>query len=126
MFAEAEATGYEQDEPIRYVKNDAINSAVETLTTMSAEPWTLRRIVGRMGLGSQPGDRRFGRGGGRRPDLLGQETDIDGFNLSRIVTPEGTMPGDPLSRPLVEIARDLREKRPTARELVGSLERTRL
>ncbi len=28
------------------------------------------------------------------------------------------MPGDPLSRPLVEIARDLREKRTTARELV--------
>ena len=33
---------YEPDEPIRYVKNDAINSAVETLTTRSAEPWTLR------------------------------------------------------------------------------------
>src|SRR3954453_12215583 len=31
---------------------------------------------------------------------------------------EVTMPGDPLSRPLVEIARDLREKRTTARELV--------
>jgi aspartyl-tRNA(Asn)/glutamyl-tRNA(Gln) amidotransferase subunit A len=29
-----------------------------------------------------------------------------------------TMPGDPLSRPLVEIARDLREKRTSARELV--------
>ena len=28
------------------------------------------------------------------------------------------MPGDPLSRPLVEIARDLREKRTSARELV--------
>jgi hypothetical protein len=27
---------YEQDEPIRYVKNDAINSAVETLTTIPA------------------------------------------------------------------------------------------
>src|SRR3954471_22344306 len=31
---------------------------------------------------------------------------------------EVTMPGDPLSRPLVEIARDLREKGTTARELV--------
>src|SRR5882724_9758084 len=80
---------YEQDEPIRYVKNDAINSAVETLTTMSPEPWTLRRIVGRMALGS------------RNPAIVGsveevaddliawvEETDIDGFNLSRIVTPE--------------------------------------
>src|SRR6202030_3986850 len=28
---------YKLDEPIRYVKNDAINSAVETLTTLSAE-----------------------------------------------------------------------------------------
>ena len=28
------------------------------------------------------------------------------------------MPGDPLSRPLIEIAHDLREKRITARELV--------
>ena len=28
------------------------------------------------------------------------------------------MPGDPLSRPLIEIARALREKRVTARELV--------
>ena len=81
---------YEPDEPIRYVKNDAINSAVETLTTLSTEPWTLRRIVSRMGLGS------------RNPAIVGSaeevaedlsswvdETDIDGFNLSRIVTPEG-------------------------------------
>ena len=81
---------YEPDEPIRYVKNDAINSAVETLTTLSTEPWTLRRIVSRMGLGS------------RNPPIVGSaeevaedliswvdDTDIDGFNLSRIVTPEG-------------------------------------
>src|SRR5215813_2145389 len=33
---------YQLDEPIRYVKNDAINSAVEMLTTLSTEPWTLR------------------------------------------------------------------------------------
>jgi alkanesulfonate monooxygenase SsuD/methylene tetrahydromethanopterin reductase-like flavin-dependent oxidoreductase (luciferase family) len=71
------------------VKNDAINSAVETLTTLSAEPWTLRRIISGMGLGS------------RNPAVVGsaeevaddltswvEETDIDGFNLSRIVTPE--------------------------------------
>ncbi|HEY2533313.1 MAG TPA: LLM class flavin-dependent oxidoreductase [Xanthobacteraceae bacterium] len=80
---------YEIDEPIRYVKNDANNSAVEAITTLSAEPWTLRRIIGQMGLGS------------RNPPIIGsasevadeliawvQETDIDGFNLSRIVTPE--------------------------------------
>ena len=45
--------GSHPDEPIRYVKNDAINSAVETLTTLSTEPWTLQRIVSRMGLGSR-------------------------------------------------------------------------
>ena len=80
---------YELDEPIRYVKNDANNSAVEAITTLSAEPWTLRRIIGQMGLGS------------RNPPIIGsasevadelmtwvKETDIDGFNLSRIVSPE--------------------------------------
>jgi len=80
---------YEQDEPIRYVKNDAINSAVETLTTMSAEPWTLRRIVGRMGLGSR-NPAIVGSAEEVADDLIAwvEETDIDGFNLSRIVTPE--------------------------------------
>jgi long-chain alkane monooxygenase len=80
---------YEMDEPIRYVKNDANNSAVEAITTLSAEPWTLRRIIGQMGMG------------GRLPPIVGsaegvadeliawvEETGIDGFNLSRIVTPE--------------------------------------
>ncbi|HJU20241.1 MAG TPA: LLM class flavin-dependent oxidoreductase [Stellaceae bacterium] len=80
---------YGMDEPIRYVKNDAMNSAVEAITRLSAEPWTLRRIIGQMGLGS------------RTPPIVGsaeevadaliawvEETGIDGFNLSRIVTPE--------------------------------------
>jgi long-chain alkane monooxygenase len=80
---------YAMDEPIRYVKTDAMNSAVEAITKSSAEPWTLRRIIGQMGLGS------------RMPPILGaaeevadeliawvDETDVDGFNLSRIVTPE--------------------------------------
>jgi long-chain alkane monooxygenase len=80
---------YGLDEPIRYVKNDAMNSAVEAITRLSAEPWTVRRIIGQMGLGS------------RNPPLVGAaeevadeliawvaETDIDGFNLSRTVTPE--------------------------------------
>jgi len=81
---------YEPDEPIRYVKNDAINSAVETLTTMSAEPWTLRRITDRMGLGSR-NPAIVGSAEEVADDLIGwvEETDIDGFNLSRIVTPEG-------------------------------------
>src|SRR5262250_467998 len=81
---------YEPDEPIRYVKNDAINSAVDTLTTLSTEPWTLRRIVGRMGLGSR-NPAIVGSAEEVAQDLISwvEETDIDGFNLSRIVTPEG-------------------------------------
>jgi long-chain alkane monooxygenase len=80
---------YEMDEPIRYVKNDAMNSAVEAITRSSAEPWTLRRIISQMGMGS------------RMPPIVGaaeevadqliawvEETGIDGFNLSRIVAPE--------------------------------------
>jgi len=80
---------YELDEPIRYVRNDANNSAVEAITTLSAAPWTLRRLISQMGLGS------------RNPPIIGsaeevaddliawvEETGIDGFNLSRIVTPE--------------------------------------
>jgi hypothetical protein len=80
----------EPDEPIRYVTNDAINSAVETLTTLSAEPWTLRRIVSRMGLGGR-NPAVVGSAEGIADDLISwvEETDIDGFNLSRIVTPEG-------------------------------------
>jgi FMN-dependent oxidoreductase (nitrilotriacetate monooxygenase family) len=81
---------YEPDEPIRYVKNDAINSAVETLTTMSADPWTVRRITDRMGLGSR-NPAIVGSAEEVADDLIAwvEETDIDGFNLSRIVTPEG-------------------------------------
>jgi alkanesulfonate monooxygenase SsuD/methylene tetrahydromethanopterin reductase-like flavin-dependent oxidoreductase (luciferase family) len=81
---------YEPDEPIRYVKNDAINSAVETLTTLSAEPWTVQKIVGRMGLGSR-NPVIVGSAEEVADDLIAwvEETDIDGFNLSRIVTPEG-------------------------------------
>jgi len=81
---------YEPDEPIGYVKNDAINSAVETLTTLSTEPWTLRRIVSRMGLGSR-NPAVVGSAEEIADDLISwvEETDIDGFNHSRIVTPEG-------------------------------------
>ena len=72
------------------MKNDAINSAVETLTTLSTEPWTLRRIVSRMGLGSR-NPAIVGSAEEVAEDLISwvDETDIDGFNLSRIVTPEG-------------------------------------
>ncbi|HWK45236.1 MAG TPA: LLM class flavin-dependent oxidoreductase [Stellaceae bacterium] len=80
---------YELDEPIRHEKNDANNSALEAITKGSEEPWTVRKLIGQMGLGSrsQP---LIGSAEEVADDLQAwiEETDIDGFNLSRIVTPE--------------------------------------
>jgi FMN-dependent oxidoreductase (nitrilotriacetate monooxygenase family) len=80
---------YELDEPIRYEKNNALNSAVEAITTLSREPWTLRRIIGQMGLGSRTAP-IVGSAEEVADELIAwvREADIDGFNLSRIVTPE--------------------------------------
>lgn len=78
---------YGLDEPIRYEKNNAIESAVKTLTANN--DWTVRRLLEENALG------------GRYPALVGSasqvadaladwvaETGLDGFNLTRIVTPE--------------------------------------
>jgi alkanesulfonate monooxygenase SsuD/methylene tetrahydromethanopterin reductase-like flavin-dependent oxidoreductase (luciferase family) len=81
---------YDLDEPIKYIKNDAIQSATEALT--SADPdrvWTVREVA------------EFGGIGGLGPVVVGSpervadelqswvaETDIDGFNLAYAVTPE--------------------------------------
>jgi len=80
---------YGPDEPIRFVKTNAISSNLEAITTRSAEPWTLRRLLNMMVLGS------------RQPPIVGSpvqvadefqawvdEADVDGFNLSRTVMPE--------------------------------------
>jgi FMN-dependent oxidoreductase (nitrilotriacetate monooxygenase family) len=81
---------YEIDEPIRYEKNNANNSMLEAITIRAKEPWTVRRIIDQMMLGA------------RNAPLVGSaeevadelqayvaETGVDGFNLSRVVTPEG-------------------------------------
>ena len=80
---------YELDETIRYEKNDANNSALEALTRLSSEPWTLRRIIAQMGLGSRTAP-LIGSAEEIADELIAwvEETGIDGFNLSRIVTPE--------------------------------------
>lgn len=78
---------YAPDEPIRYEKNNAIESAVKTLTRNS--DWTVRRILEENALG------------GRYPALVGdpqqvadalqawiEDTGLDGFNLTRTVTPQ--------------------------------------
>ena len=83
-------SAYDLDAPITYVKNDAVQSATEALT--SADPdrvWTVREIA------------EFGGIGGLGPVIVGspqrvadelqawvEETDIDGFNLAYAVSPE--------------------------------------
>jgi len=81
---------YDLDAPVKYVHNDAINSAVEAFT--SADPnkvWTVREFAEYAGIG------------GLGPVIVGspqkvadelirwvEETDVDGFNLAYAVTPE--------------------------------------
>ncbi len=81
---------YDLDAPIKYIKNEAIQSATEAFT--SADPgrvWTVREIA------------EWGGIGGLGPVIVGSpqrvadelqawidETDVDGFNLAYAVTPE--------------------------------------
>ncbi|MCB8882213.1 LLM class flavin-dependent oxidoreductase [Acidisoma cellulosilytica] len=83
-------SAYDLDEPLRYIRNEAVHSAVESFTT--ADPsrvWTVREVAEWIGIGG------FG------PLLVGSasevademeswvaETDLDGFNLAYAVTPE--------------------------------------
>jgi FMN-dependent oxidoreductase (nitrilotriacetate monooxygenase family) len=80
---------YELDDPLSYVKNDAVNSIVEALTRNANRRWTVRELV------------EYGGLGGPAPTIIGSptqvadelqswvdETNVDGFNLAYIVTPE--------------------------------------
>jgi FMN-dependent oxidoreductase (nitrilotriacetate monooxygenase family) len=81
---------YDLDDPIRYIKNDAINSAVEAFTIADPDRvWTVRELAEFVGIG------------GMGPILVGsaeqivdeleswiEVTDLDGFNLAYAVTPE--------------------------------------
>jgi FMN-dependent oxidoreductase (nitrilotriacetate monooxygenase family) len=80
---------YALDDPISYVKNDAINSAVDAYTRNSNRVWTLRELVEYGGLGG-PGPKIIGSPTQVADELEAwiEETDVDGFNLSYIVTPE--------------------------------------
>jgi FMN-dependent oxidoreductase (nitrilotriacetate monooxygenase family) len=77
------------DEPIRHQKTEANQSNVEAITTRAEDVWTKRKIIDSMVLGS------------RQPPIVGSaervadalqawvaDCDVDGFNLSRTVTPE--------------------------------------
>ncbi|MFK3790248.1 LLM class flavin-dependent oxidoreductase [Pseudomonas piscis] len=77
---------YELDEPIQYVKNNAIQSATKHLQN---NDWTRRKLLEQHALGG----RYFTMVGSPQQvadDLESwiAETGLDGFNLTRIVTPE--------------------------------------
>jgi alkanesulfonate monooxygenase SsuD/methylene tetrahydromethanopterin reductase-like flavin-dependent oxidoreductase (luciferase family) len=81
---------YGPDEPIRFVRTNAISSNLEAITVRSpGTEWTPRRLLQMMVLGS------------RQAPIVGSparvvdeleawvnEADVDGFNLSRTVVPE--------------------------------------
>ncbi len=81
---------YALDAPIRYIKNDAINSAVEAFTLADPDKtWTVREIAEFVGIGGM-GPILVGS-----PEQIADEleswidaTDLDGFNLAYAVTPE--------------------------------------
>jgi len=82
-------SGYDPDQPLRYVETEAVRSAVEGFTTADPDrEWTPREIARFLGLG--------GRGavvvGG--PATVADEmerwvevADVDGFNLAYVITP---------------------------------------
>ena len=80
---------YDWDEPVDASPTDAIRSNVESMTRQMGAGWTKRMLAERFILGS------------RQPPIVGnaaevadalqawaEEADVDGFNLSRTVTPE--------------------------------------
>jgi FMN-dependent oxidoreductase (nitrilotriacetate monooxygenase family) len=81
---------YDLDDPIEYIKNDAINSAVEAFTVADPKKvWTVREIAEFVGIGGM-GAIVVGSPGSVADQLESwvNETDIDGFNLAYAVTPE--------------------------------------
>ena len=80
---------YRPDQPIKYVESNAIQSMVENFTVRSDRPVNVGDLA------------RLSRAGARSPFVVGSpqdvadeliawadETDVDGFNLFRLVAPE--------------------------------------
>jgi FMN-dependent oxidoreductase (nitrilotriacetate monooxygenase family) len=78
------------DAPLRHEQSNSMQSILEALTTRSTEQWTLRKVLGQMGLGSRTMP-FVGSAEEVADEMQGwvEETGVDGFNLSRVVTPEG-------------------------------------
>ena len=81
---------YGPDEPIRFVKTNAMASGLEAITVRSRDTeWTPRKLLEMMVLGSRQAP--IVGSPGRVADELQawvDEADVDGFNLSRTVMPE--------------------------------------
>ncbi len=81
---------YGPDEPIRFVKTNAVSSNLEAITTRSRDTeWTPRKLLEMMVLGSRQAP-IVGSPGTVADELQAwvDEADVDGFNLSRTVIPE--------------------------------------
>jgi FMN-dependent oxidoreductase (nitrilotriacetate monooxygenase family) len=81
---------YDLDEPIRYVKNDAVQSMVEGLTVADpSKVWTVRELADASGIGG-PSLLLVGSPEQIADELqaLARETGVDGFNVSYAVTPD--------------------------------------
>ena len=81
---------YGPDEPIRFVKTNAMASGLEAITVRSpGTEWTPRKLLEMMVLGSRQAP-IVGSPARVADELLAwvDEADVDGFNLSRTVVPE--------------------------------------
>ncbi len=81
---------YDLDEPIRYIRNEAVHSAVESFTVADPDRvWTVREIAEWAAIGGL-GPVFVGSPGQVADQMEGwvNDTDIDGFNLAYAVTPE--------------------------------------
>jgi alkanesulfonate monooxygenase len=81
---------YDLDEPIRYVKNDAVQSMVEGLTIADpSKVWTVRELANATGIGG-PGQLLVGSPEQVADELqlLARDTGVDGFNVSYAITPD--------------------------------------
>ncbi|MGA2412490.1 MAG: LLM class flavin-dependent oxidoreductase [Candidatus Binataceae bacterium] len=81
---------YGLSEPIRYIRNEAAQSAMEAFTVGDpSKIWTVREVAEYVGIGG-PGPVVVGSPGKVADELQlwVDETDVDGFNLAYAVTPE--------------------------------------
>jgi FMN-dependent oxidoreductase (nitrilotriacetate monooxygenase family) len=80
---------YDMDEPVQTDKSQAIVSNVEAMTRSAGPTWTKRKLIDQMVLGSRQQPMV-----GSAEQIAGQliawteQAGVDGFNLSRTVTPE--------------------------------------